>query len=349
MSALADVLLAPGPGRRRVVVALLAAGALAAPWVLNTYWISLLTQMLIYGLLALAVDLLTGHTGLLPMGHAGLFAVAAYTTSILEVRHLEGFWVSAGAGVLAAVLVGMLFGLSVRTSGVYFILLTLALGQIVWGVSMRWTTFTGGENGIRDVPPPAVGAVRFADLGLYYYLVLAVVLACALGYHVLVRSPFGLSLRGIRESDSRMRALGYHVFAHRYAAFVASSLLAGVAGVLYTYWNRFVSPAAATFHGSAEAVLMGILGGSGTIVGPFLGAAIILGIRNWVSGYLLWWTALMGIVFIATVLWAPQGLMGLLRQAAERRARPAAPAVRVAAGAGSEAAPGAVTSPGPSR
>jgi branched-chain amino acid transport system permease protein len=317
---------------RLAAAGLVAAAALAAPWVLNTYWISLVTQMLIYGLLALSVDLLTGHTGILPMGHAGLFAVAAYTTSILEVRHGQGFWISAAAGVLAAVLVGLLFGLSVRTSGVYFILLTLALGQIVWGVSMRWTNFTGGENGIRDVPPPEVATVRFADLGLYYYLVLGVVLACAVGYRVLVRSPFGLSLRGIRESESRMRALGYHVFAHRYAAFVASSLLAGVAGVLYTYWNRFVSPAAATFHGSAEAVLMGILGGSGTIVGPFLGAAIILGIRNWVSGYVPWWTALMGLVFIATVLWAPQGLVGLVRQATGRRARPDAPGDRRADG-----------------
>jgi branched-chain amino acid transport system permease protein len=214
---------------------------------------------------------------------------------------------------------------------------------------MRWTNFTGGENGIRDVPPPEVATVRFADLGLYYHLVLGVVLACALGYHVLVRSPFGLSLRGVRESESRMRALGYHVFAHKYAAFVASSLLAGVAGVLYTYWNRFVSPAAATFHGSAEAVLMGILGGSGTIVGPFLGAAIILGIRNWVSGHLLWWTALMGVVFIATVLWAPQGLMGLLRRLAERRERPAAPGDRRPAGPAPAPAPGVLPSPGPSR
>lgn len=299
----------------RVAVAGAALAALAAPWVLGTFWISLVTQMLIFGLLALSVDLLTGHTGILPMGHAGFFAVAAYATAILEVRHAQGFWISTAGALLVAVLLALVFGLAVRTSGVYFILLTLALGHIVWGVAMRWTTFTGGENGVSNVPPPAVAAIRFADLGTYYYLVLAVVVACALGYRRLVTSPFGLALRGIRESESRMRGLGYNVFAHKYAAFVISGALAGVAGVLYAYWNRFVSPAAATFHSSAEAVLMGILGGTGTVLGPFLGAAIMLGIRNWVSGYVAWWTAVMGAVFIATVLWAPHGLLGLWRQA----------------------------------
>jgi branched-chain amino acid transport system permease protein len=298
--------------------------ALAAPVVLGTFWISLVTQMLILGLLALSVDLLTGHTGMLPMGHAGFFAVAAYATSILETRHAQGFWVSALAGVLVAALVAAVFGLSVRTAGVYFILLTMALGTIVWGVAMRWTTFTGGENGVSNVPPALIGGVRFAELSRF-------------AYRVLVRSPFGLALRGIRESESRMRALGYHVFAHKYAAFVLSGTLAGIAGVLYTYWNRFVSPAAATFQASSEAVLMGILGGTGTIVGPFLGAVVMLGIRNWVSGYVTWWPAVLGLVFVATVLWAPHGIIGLLRAVAARRSGGAGSAVpvrgpRVAAG-----------------
>jgi branched-chain amino acid transport system permease protein len=300
-----------------------ALGALVAPRLLDTFWISLVIQMLVFGLLALSVDLLTGHTGLLPMGHAGFFAVAAYATAILEVRHGLGFWLSAGGGLLAALLAAAVFGLSVRTRGVYFILLTLALGHIVWGVAMRWTTFTGGENGVSNVPPPDIAGVSFAPLPTYYYLVLAVVVACCLGYHRLVHSPFGLTLRGIRESESRMRGLGYNVFAHKYAAFILSGLLAGIAGVLYAYWNRFVSPAAAGFHVSAEAVLMGILGGSGTILGPLVGAAVILAIRNWVSGFVGWWTAMMGLVFIVTVLWAPQGLVGMIR----RLCAPVSPAV----------------------
>lgn len=298
----------------RIAWLFLLALALAAPALLGPFWISLLTQMLILGLLALSVDLLIGHAGVLPMGHAAFFAVAAYATAILEVRHSQGFWISATSGVLAAVLLAALFGLSVRTSGVYFILLTLALGQIVWGVAMRWTTFTGGENGVSNVPPPVIAGASFTSLSAYYYLVLAVVALCGVGYQLLVRSPFGLGLQGIRESESRMRALGYNVFAHKYAGFVLSGFFAGVAGVLYTYWNRFVSPAAATFQASAEAVLMAILGGSGTLAGPFLGSVIILVIRNWVSGYVAWWMTMMGAVFIVTVLWAPHGILGLLRQ-----------------------------------
>jgi len=310
---------------RRLGPPLAALLALGAPAALDTFWISLLTQMLIFGLLALSVDLLTGHTGLLPLGHAAFFAVAAYATAILEVRHGLGFWLSATGGLVAAALLAALFGISVRTSGVYFILLTLALGHIVWGVAMRWTSFTGGENGVSNVPPPHIVGLSLARLSTYYYLVLAVVTACVLGYRRLVASPFGLTLRGIRESESRMRGLGYHVFAHKYAAFVLSGLLAGVAGVLYAYWNRFVSPAAATFHASAEAVLMVILGGAGTLAGPFVGSAIILGIRNWVSGYLGWWMTLMGLVFVVTVLWAPHGLVGLARALCGRLGRPDRP------------------------
>jgi branched-chain amino acid transport system permease protein len=309
---------------RGPAVAWLAAACamIAAPALLDTFWISLLTQILIFGLLALSVDLLTGHTGILPMGHAGFFAVAAYATAILDVRYAQGFWVSAGGGILAAGALALVFGLAVRTSGVYFILLTLALGYIVWGVAMRWTTFTGGENGVSNVPPPVIAGISFAALGAYYYLVLAVVVLCGIAYRVLVRSPFGLALRGIRESESRMRGLGYHVIAHKYVAFALSGILAGIAGVLYTYWNRFVSPAAATFHASAEAVLMGILGGTGTILGPFLGSALILGIRNWASGYIGWWTAVTGAVFIVTVLWAPHGILGVIRQLRERQRTP---------------------------
>jgi branched-chain amino acid transport system permease protein len=299
-----------------------ALGALAAPVILHTFWISLLTQVLIFGLLALGVDLLTGHTGMVPMGHAAFFAVAAYATAILEVRYTQGFWLSSAGGLLAALLLAAIFGLSVRTGGVYFILLTLALGHIVWGVAMRWTSFTGGENGVSNVPPPLVAGVSLGPLSAYYYLVLAVVALCTAAYRLLVHSPFGLTLRGIRDSESRMRGLGYNVFAHRYVAFVLSGFFAGVAGVLYTYWNRFVSPAAATFHASAEAVLMGILGGPGTIAGPFLGSAIILGIRNWMSGYVAMWVTVMGLVFIATVLWAPHGLLGLARHARKRLRAP---------------------------
>ena len=136
---------------------------------------------------------------------------------------------------------------------------------------------------------------------------LAVVIACVLGYRVLVRSPFGLALRGIKASETRMRSLGYRTASHLYAAFVLSGAIASLAGVLYVYYNRFVNPVAASFPISVEAVLMAIVGGSGTIIGPFIGSGVMLGLRNWVSSFFELHAAVMGLVFIATVLWAPHG------------------------------------------
>jgi len=300
-------------GRRGWLLLGVAVGlALLVPQVLGTFWISLVIQILVFGLLALSVDLLLGHTGIFPLGHAAFFAVAAYTTAILQVRYAQPTILAAPAGLGAAVILAIVYGLAVRTSGVYFILVTMALGHIVWGVSITWASFTNGDNGIGNVPFPALGSFSIGNLSSYYYLVLAVVVACALGYHRFTRSPFGLTLRGIRESDSRMRSLGYNVGAHKYAAFVLSGSLAGMAGILYIYFNRFVSPPTASLHVSVEAALMVIVGGTGTVIGPFIGSAIILVLRNYVSAYLVNWMTVMGVVFIVTVLWAPDGVLGLM-------------------------------------
>jgi branched-chain amino acid transport system permease protein len=298
--------------KKSVLFLVLAILALIAPHILDTFWVSLIMQILVFGLLALAVDLLIGHVGIFPLGHAAFFAVAAYTTAILEARHGQPTIIASFAGVASALILAVVFGLAVRTKGVYFILVTLAMGHIVWGVATRWSSFTGGDNGVGNIPLPKFGSLVVPDLRSYYYIVLIVVILCALAYRVVVRSPFGITLRGIRESESRMRSLGYHVAAHKYAAFLLSSGLAGVAGVLYVYLNRFVSPPAAAFHLSAEVSLMAIVGGSGTILGPFLGSVVILGIRNYVSAHLTQWATVMGVVFILTVLYAPKGLMGLI-------------------------------------
>lgn len=284
------------------------------PVFFGAYWISLILQILIYGLLALSVDLLIGHTGLVPLGHAAFFATAAYTTAILQVRHDMPCIIAGPAGVLAAVLLALIFALSVRTKGVYFMLVTLAMGHIIWGLATTWVSFTGGDNGITNVPLPVVGPFEVSSLKEFYYVVAVVVALCLLGYRILVLSPFGLTLRGIRESDSRMDSLGYHVAAHKYAAFVMSWFLAGIAGVLYIYFNRFISPDAAWLHVSFDAMFMTIVGGSGTIVGPFIGSFIVHTLKNVVGTYTGQWLLIMGLVFIATVLWAPYGIIGLIKQ-----------------------------------
>ena len=306
----------------RIAIALaVVVAAVLLPHVAGAFWTGLVTQMYIFGLLALSVDLLLGHAGLFSLCHASFFAISAYTTAILQVRHAVPTALAAPAGILAGTLLALVFGLAVRTRGVYFILITLAFGYVVWGVAHRWSSFTGGDNGITNVPFPAVATLRVDSHTEYYYVVLVVAVLCALGYRILIASPFGLALRGIKASETRMRSLGYHSALHLYAAFVVSATLASLAGVLYVYYNRFINPVAASFQISVEAALMAIIGGTGTIVGPFIGSAIILGLRNWVSSFFELYAAVMGLVFIAAVLWAPDGLVGLLARVRARMAK----------------------------
>ena len=297
---------------RAVLLIAIIAAAISVPFFASEFWVTLLMQIMIFGLLALSTDLLLGHAGLFSLCHGAFFALSAYTVALLQVRYGFGTASAAPLGILAGTALALVFATAVRTRGVYFILITLAFGYILWGVTYRWASFTGGDNGVTGVPFPALGSLRVTGTISYYYVVLSVVLIVAAGYRVLVTSPFGLTLRGIKSSELRMRSMGYNVGQHLYVAFVLSGMIASIAGVLYVYFNRFVNPTAASFPVSVEAVLMTIVGGTGTIIGPFLGSGIILVLRNWVSGYFHYYTAVLGIVFIVTVLWAPQGIMGLL-------------------------------------
>lgn len=285
----------------------------AVPYVASEYWLALLTQILIFGLLALSADLLLGHAGLFSLCHAAFFAVSAYTVAILQTRYGVSTIPASLAGLGMGTLLAAIFASAVRTRGVYFILITLAFGYIVWGVAHRWASFTGGDNGVTNVPPFSIAGMQVASKVEYYYFVLIVLAVCLASYRILITSPFGLALRGIKSSESRMRSLGYRVGAHLYVAFVVSGFYASLAGVLYIYYNRFVNPVAASFPISVEAILMAIIGGTGTILGPFIGSGIILVLRNWVSGFFHYYTAVLGLIFIATVLWAPNGVMGLIR------------------------------------
>ncbi len=295
---------------RIVLRALLIVSALfvlAVPFLLSAYPKTLATETLILGLFAMSIDLLAGIAGRVPLGHAAMFGVGAYVVAYHVAITGGNAWIGVVLALLASTAVAALFGaLAVRTTGVYFLLLTLAEGMIVWGICFRWTSVTGAETGIRGVSRPAL----IADPNTFYYFVLVVVAICGYLIWRLVHSPFGQALRGISESTSRMRTLGYNVPLTLTIAFTLSGLFAGIAGILFVFLNNFVSPTNVSLDQSTQGLLMVILGGAGTLWGAFVGSAVIIALSNVVSSYTERWTTILGLMFILTMLFASEGLIG---------------------------------------
>lgn len=286
------------------------------PFVLSTYQVSVATEVLIFALLAMSIDVLSGFAGRVSLGHGAMFGASTYVV-IYWTSVLGGSpWTGLALGIVAATGLSAVFAwFCTRVSGVYFLLLTLALGMIVWGVCLRWTSVTGGENGIRGVGRPEL----LADPLVFYYTVLAVVMALTWVIWRFVRSPFGLTLRGVRDSESRMRSLGYNVSLHMFLAFTVSGFFAGVAGALYALFNNFVSPSTVQLSQSVEGLLMAIIGGVGTLAGSFIGAALIITLENVVSEYTARWPTVLGLMFILAMIFAPEGVIGAVRRLFARR------------------------------
>ena len=300
--------------RVAIVVAFLA--LLVAPPLLSSFLLALLTQAVIYAILAMSLDLILGYTGLASLGHAAYLGLGAYSVGILATKYGAPFWVTLVVGILLATAVAAIFGLvALRATGVYFLMITLALGMVVWGLAHRWVSLTQGDNGISGVPRPELGLPWSFNKGIafYYLAFIAFVLAFA-ALRTIVRSPFGQTLVGIRESESRMRTLGYHVWLHKYVGFVVAGGVGGFAGGFWAYYNGFVSPADLELATSVEILLMVALGGRGTLLGPALGAALIVGLKNLVSVYTHRWLLILGAVYIGTIVYAPEGIVGALRQ-----------------------------------
>ncbi|HEX8751220.1 MAG TPA: branched-chain amino acid ABC transporter permease [Nitrospira sp.] len=305
---------------QRVVVAIVFSLLFISPPFLSSFLLTLLTQALIYAILAMSLDIILGYTGLASLGHAAYFGLGAYSVGILATKHGAGFWITLPVGVLVAVTVAAIFGLvALRATGVYFLMITLALGMVVWGLAHRWVTMTQGDNGISAIPRPDLGLPwSLAHSVPFYYFALAGFFISFWILLVIVRSPFGRSLVGIRESESRMRTLGYNVWLHKYIGFVIAGGFAGFAGVLWAYYNGFVSPADLQLATSVEVLLMVALGGRGTLLGPALGATIIVFLKNLVSVYTHRWLLILGAVYIATIVYAPEGIVGAVIQWARR-------------------------------
>jgi branched-chain amino acid transport system permease protein len=303
-------------GRAIALATVVVAAAAALPMVLSGYQVGLATEVLIFGVLAMSIDILAGFAGRTSLGHGAIFGVSTYVVVYATANAGLSPAMAFALGVLASMLVAAIFGLlAMRTAGVYFLLLTLALGMIVWGICLRWTQVTGGENGMRGDVRPAM----LLNQSAFYWAVLTLTVVVAYAMWRFIRSPFGLTLRGIRDSESRMRSLGYNVSMHLFIGFTVSGFFAGIAGALYAMFNNFVSPSTVALAQSVEGVLMMIAGGVGTLFGAFVGAAAIIALENVVSAYTERWQMVLGITFVLIMIFAPEGIIGKLRAVMKRQ------------------------------
>jgi branched-chain amino acid transport system permease protein len=299
-----------------VLLVLAGLALVLAPLGLPSYHLGLLTKTLILAVFAMSLNLILGYTGLPSLGHAAYFGVAAYTAGLLALRGITNFWIDFGAGVAAAAATAALFGLlALRTRGAYLLMITLALAQVLWGIAFGWKSLTGGDDGLPGVPRPAAGLPwSLADGVRFYYFVLVIVVLATAFLWLIVHSPFGRALVGIRENERRMEVLGYNTWAHKYVAFVVAGALAGVAGTVFVAYNGFVNPAYLSVVFSAMALIMVILGGAGTLLGPALGSMVIVFLENLISAHTQRWLLVLGLIYIAVTLFAPAGLMGLVNR-----------------------------------
>ena len=295
--------------KRLALAAALALLATLPLWIGGTYYVNIASQILFYAIFALGVNVLAGYAGLVSLGHAGLFGIAAYAGArIMNDGH--GQLVVAADALGITLLASAVFAvLALRGTGLGFVMITVALGQIVWGVAYRWISITNGDNGIAIRGRPSPLGLSLASPSGFYWATLVVFLLAVGSMAVFVASPFGASVRGTRDQPRRMNALGYHVWMIRFLSFLFSGFWSGVAGLLYLYYNQFVSPQAVALTASAEALLMVIAGGTATLLGPIAGAAVVVVVKNVASAYIERWNFVLGAIFVVIVVFMPEGLV----------------------------------------
>lgn len=282
----------------------------------SDYYINIASQVLIAAILALSLNILIGFGGMISLGHAAYLGTAAYLTIYLTAQagfgHISGALIAIGATTALAMLFGFL---ALRASGLGFLMITLALGQILWGIAYRWASLTGGDNGLGGLTRPHPFGIDLANPTAFFYFVLIFFVIALLGIARFIQSGFGQSLQGTRDQPRRMRALGYNVWLIQWFSFVYAGFWGAVAGLLYGYYHQFVSPQSLHLTTSAETLLMVIAGGTGTLFGPVVGAALVVILKNVISAYITRWVMLLGFVFVAIVLFMPEGLVpGITRR-----------------------------------
>jgi len=289
-----------------VKLAALALMLMAFPFIAGEFYVNLASQIFIFAIFAASINLLLGYGGLATLGHASYLGVAAYTSALLGLKLGLGHWIAAPAALLCTTLMACVFGLiALRATGLGFLMLTLALSQVLWGTAYRWVALTDGDNGLRGLSRP----FHLDDAASFYYFALAATAASLWLMARFVGSPFGAALRGTRDQPRRMSALGHNVWLIRWITFVYAGFWGAVSGLLFVYYHKYIHPISLSLTNSAEGLLAVIAGGSGTLAGPVVGAAIVMLLKNYVSAYIERWNTLLGLVFVLIVVFMPEGVV----------------------------------------
>jgi branched-chain amino acid transport system permease protein len=294
----------------------LALALVALPWLAGEYYVNLSSQILIAAIFAASLNLLVGYGGLTSLGHASYLGMAAYVSAWLSLKFGLGHWITAPAALAATTLMACFFGwIALRATGLGFLMITLALSQVMWGLGYRWVSVTNGDNGLSSLTRPTPFGISIEGATAFYYFALIVAVASIWLMARLVASPFGACLRGTRDQARRMAALGHDVGRIRWLTFVYAGFWGAVSGLLYVYYHKYIHPSSLSLTSSAEGLLGVIAGGAGTLAGPIVGACIVMLLKNYASAYIERWNMLLGFVFLGIILFMPDGVVPGLQRA----------------------------------
>ncbi len=286
------------------------AATIALPFAAGDYYINFASQIFIAVIFAASLNLLVGYGGLPSLGHAAYLGVSAYLSAWLYLKFGLDHWILAPVALVATTVMAGLFGLiALRATGLGFLMLTLALSQVLWGTAYRWVAVTEGDNGLRGLTRPAPFGVSLDQPIAFYFFALTVTVMALWLMARFVGSPFGAALKGTRDQPRRMSALGHNVWLIRWITFVYAGFWGAVSGLLFVYYHKYIHPTSLSLASSAEGLIGVIAGGSGTLAGPLIGAAIVMVLKNYVSAYVERWNMLLGFVFVVIVVFMPDGLV----------------------------------------
>ena len=282
---------------------------LIIPLFTPNFYVYTLALIFVTGLLAMSLNLVVGYGGMYQFHHAVFYGVGAYTVALILTRSSLPMWVGFTAGPIMAAFIGLIIGgICVRLTRLYFAMLQISLGSLLWAIVFRWYNFTGGDDGIHGIPMPSI----LSSLTSSYYFILLVLVACLIIMYLIVKSPFGRTLQAARDNPQRCEAVGVNVRRHQLIAIVIATFFAGIAGVLFVVLERSVFPDLLFWILSLEVFIMCLLGGWFTFAGPLLGAAIMVALRTFVGSYTEYWTLILGVILILLIFFLPEGVMGYL-------------------------------------